>query len=82
MWGVAERAADSAESRVTCYAALRLLSRYFGRAVAGVVLATGFSQPSDEPPTVEEEASKLAECVKTGVQDALGPSKEKKPLDD
>ena len=82
MRGVAERVPDSAESRVTCYAGLRFLSRYFGRTVAGVALATGFSRPRDEPPTVEEESAKLAGCFKTGVQDVLGPLGEKRPLDD
>ena len=70
---VAQRTADAAESRVTCYAGLRLLSKHLGRAVARVVLATGFPRPQGDLPTVAEESAKLAECFKTGVQEVLGP---------
>ena len=72
---MAERASESAESRVTCYAGIRLLSRYFGRAVAGVGLATRFIRPNDPLPGLEEESSRLAESFKGGIQEVVGPQR-------
>ena len=60
-----------ADAHVNCYSGLRLLSRFFGRAVAGVGLSTDFLRPENPTPTVQEEAALLSEQFRLGVEEVL-----------
>ena len=57
---------------MTCFAALRFLARYFGRAVASVGLSTKFVRPDDPSPTLEELAARYGEEFQTGFLEVAG----------
>ena len=71
LWSIAVKASEATDSRVECYVGLRLFARFLGRAAAGVGLATGFLQPGNPSPTVQEEVAALADQFRRGVEEVL-----------
>ena len=62
----AARASERAKGSVACFAARRLLARYFGKAVASVGLSTRFARPDDPSPTLQGLATRYGEEFEAG----------------